>query len=531
MESGQGTPTRRQLLNAVYRIGGTAAAYSLMTTLGHAAESQFTGPPKLSGARKGASVLVLGAGLAGMVAAYELEKAGYKVRILEYQDRAGGRNWSLYGGDSYAELGGAVQKVGFAKGNYLNPGPWRIPHHHRSVLHYCKAFGVALEPFIQLNHNAYLHSVDAFGGRPQRYKALAADFEGHVAELLAGALDKKGLDAPLTAEDAALLKTALRDWGVLDADMRYVKGVRASMHRGFDRPPGGGVYGAPTPSDLLPFGDVLKSGVWDLMGFYMDQEYQTTMFQPVGGMGMIGKAFARQVGRLVTYNAKVTRITQDKIGVTVGYVDMTKGNAAATATADFCVCTIPLPVLSQIQTNLNPKLQRAIRSVPYSNSVKIGLEMRRRFWEQDDDIYGGHSFTDQEISLISYPNHGFFEDRPAVLLGAYAFGPAAFRMAGMTPEARIEAALAQGEAIHGPVYRKEFLSGVSVAWSRVPWAMGCCAEWDDEVRKAVYQDLVALDDRVVLAGEHASYLSCWMEGALLSSLDAITRLHKRALEA
>ena len=34
-----------------------------------------------------------------------------------------------------------------------------------------------------------------------------------------------------------------------------------------------------------------------------------------------------------------------------------------------------------------------------------------------------------------------------------------------------------------------------------------------------------------LAGEHASYVGCWMEGSLLSSIDAITRLHKRALEA
>ena len=88
------TPTRRQLLNAIGLIGGTSAVYAMMTTLGHAEETRFDGPPKLDGARKGASVIVLGAGLAGMLAAYELEKAGYKVRILEFQDRAGGRNWS-----------------------------------------------------------------------------------------------------------------------------------------------------------------------------------------------------------------------------------------------------------------------------------------------------------------------------------------------------------------------------------------------------------------------------------------------------
>jgi monoamine oxidase len=101
----------------------------------------------------------------------------------------------------------------------------------------------------------------------------------------------------------------------------------------------------------------------------------------------------------------------------------------------------------------------------------------------------------------------------------------------MTPDQRIEAALAQGSVLHPTSYRKEFASGASVAWSRVPWTLGCCARWSDEARKEHYQTLVGMDRRIVLAGEHASYIGCWMEGALLSSIDAITRLHKRALEA
>src|ERR1700709_2381533 len=101
--------TRRQLLTAIGMIGGTAALYQATTTMGHAAETQFKGTPDLSGARPGATVLVLGSGLASMLAAYELTKAGYKVRILEFQNRAGGRNWSLYGGATYTELGGGPQ--------------------------------------------------------------------------------------------------------------------------------------------------------------------------------------------------------------------------------------------------------------------------------------------------------------------------------------------------------------------------------------------------------------------------------------
>ena len=530
MELGARTPTRRQLLSAIAAVGGTAALYQAMTSLGHAAETQFAGPPNLAGARKGASVIVLGAGLAGMLAAHELTKAGYKVQILEYQDRAGGRNWSLRGGDTYTELGGATQKVGYAPGNYFNPGPWRIPHHHRTLLHYCKSFGVALEPFIQFNHNTWIHSSQAFGGKPVRFKAAAADFEGNVAELLAKSINQNALDQQVTPEDRERLLEALKGWGMLDKDYRYASNLRSASHRGYDRPPGGGINGAPIPSALYDLHDVLDPQVWNSMAFFMGHEMQTTMFQPVGGMDMIGKAFAKQVEGQITYNAKVSQIAQDDKGVAVTYADTVTGKVA-TAEADWCVCTIPLSVLGQIDTQVTDEMMAAIKAVPYSGQVKIGLEMKRRFWEEEDSIYGGHSFTDQEIALISYPNNNLLGDGPAVLLGAFAREMGAYRLAGMTPQQRIEVALQQGSVLHPASYRKEFANGASVAWSRAPWVLGCCARWTEEARKEHYQTLVGMDRRIVLAGEHASYVGCWMEGALLSSIDAVTRLHKRALEA
>ena len=175
MLSDMSSQSRRELLMMIGRVGGGLAMYQAMTALGHAAETQFTGPPNLTGARAGSTVLVLGAGLAGMLAAYELTRAGYKVQVLEFQDRPGGRNYSIRGGDKVVETDGTVQDCNFAPGNYLNPGPWRIPHHHRTLLHYCKALGVELEPFIQMNHNAFVHRTKAFGGKPQRYRELAVD--------------------------------------------------------------------------------------------------------------------------------------------------------------------------------------------------------------------------------------------------------------------------------------------------------------------------------------------------------------------
>ena len=156
-----------------------------------------------------------------MTAAFELRKAGYKVQVLEFNARPGGRNWTLRGGDTFTELGGAKQTCEFEKGLYINPGPWRIPYHHHGVLDYCKRFGVALEPFIQLNHNALLHSTKGFGGKPQRIREVKADFQGQVSELLAKATQQGKLDEAVTRDDKEILLVALRAWGALDANYAY----------------------------------------------------------------------------------------------------------------------------------------------------------------------------------------------------------------------------------------------------------------------------------------------------------------------
>ena len=148
--------SRRRLLAMIGMAAGSSAMYQAMTTMGLAAESTYNGPIRLEGDPRGASVLILGAGVAGLVAAFELHRIGYKVQVIEYNDRAGGRCWSLRGGDRFTELGGFEQTCDFDKDLYFNPGPWRIPYHHRGILDYCKRLGVKLEPFIQVNYNARL---------------------------------------------------------------------------------------------------------------------------------------------------------------------------------------------------------------------------------------------------------------------------------------------------------------------------------------------------------------------------------------
>jgi monoamine oxidase len=510
-------------------VAGGAALYNAMSTLGFAADSQYTGPVKLAGAPRGTKVLVLGAGWAGLVAALELRNAGYEVQVLEYNERVGGRAWSLRGGDVYTEMGGETQHCEFDPGLYLNPGPWRVPYHHRGYLAYAKRFNVTLEPFVMVNYNAYVHSSKYFGGKPRRFREIQADFHGHVAELLAKATQQQHLDEAVTREDQEKLLEALRSWGALDEKYTYKAGFDTAERRGYEVNKGGGLMPAPEPSTPIELASLLQSRLWEALNPGQIHQWQSTIFQPVGGMDVTPKAIGREVAELITFNAKVRQIRQDERGVTVSFVDARTGQDAREARADWCVCTIPLSILSQIDSNVGAPMARGISAVSYESAVKTGLQMKRRFWEEDDAIYGGISFTNLPIQQIAYPNTSFNHPGKGVLLGTFAFGDSALTLSGMSPRVRVQKAVEYGTQIH-PQYATEFENGVSVAWHRVPGAMGCAAAWTSALQAAHYRNLAEIDGRIVLAGDHISRgLTGWQEGAILSSLDAITRLHKRVL--
>src|SRR5206468_5685645 len=228
-------------------------------------------------------------------------------------------------------------------------------------------------------------------------------------------------------------------------------------------------------------------------------------------------------------DSKVTRIQQNGGGVTVTFSNAKHPEAEQQAKADWCVCTIPLSILSQIQIDVGPRMKAAIDAVPYSSSVKIGLQFKRRFWEEDEAIYGGISYTDLPIRQISYPSSGFNRSGRGVLLGAYVFeGANAYEFTSMAPADRVARAVEFGARIH-PQSDAELTYGIDVAWTRVPFTLGCAGAWSEKAREEHYDNLCQIDGRIVLAGEHGSYLPAWQEGAILSSLDAIKRLHDRVV--
>jgi monoamine oxidase len=522
--------TRRQFLEQVGRKLGTGMVLTALNAFGISTASSREAPPELRGSGKGKKIAILGAGHAGQTAAYELSKLGYDCVIIEARGFAGGRCQSARQGTILQELGGETQKCTFDAGQYINIGPWRIPYHHRSTLHYTREFGVPLEIMVNDNDAAYLYA-EKIGGplsdRPIRKAEILADMHGHTNDLIAKAASGGKLDGLMTAEDRELFLAYLVNEGHLTKDQAYL----GTPGRGYKVDPGAGIDpGAGVMSDPYNFTDLLKSKLWGSLQSVGSFDQQRTMFQPVGGMDQIAKAFQKRVGHMTRYHSEVEKVVQSESGVQVFYVD-TKSGKRSTLIADYCICAIPLSVVRGLDINFSSAFKDAIGRVSYATVGKIGLQMKRRFWELDDQIYGGHITTNfKDIFQISLPSSGWQQEK-GVILGAYLFQANAARISGMSLTDRLDVALAAGEKVFPGRYRANFESGFSWFWHRAQYNLGGWAEWSPEGRRDAYPKLLEPDGRIYLAGEHLSHLTGWQAGAFESAWQQIEKLHNRVSAA
>jgi monoamine oxidase len=172
-------------------------------------------------------------------------------------------------------------------------------------------------------------------------------------------------------------------------------------------------------------------------------------------------------------------------------------------------------VLKKIPANFDGPTTAAIASAMYGNSVKVASEYKRRFWEEDERIFGGISWTDMPIGQIIYPSHNFFS-KQGVLVN-YTLGGGGQRLAALAPDKRVESALEMNAQIH-PQAKTEFKSGVTLSWANVPFNEGAFAIWEFTPNgEASYQLLCKPQGRLYFAGEHASRVTAWMAGAIESA--------------
>ena len=514
--------TKRDILQSIGAAAGVAAVYRSMTAMGLsvAGTAQAAALDLPPGSGYGKSVVILGAGVSGMSASYELSKAGYRCTILEATGRAGGRNLTARGGDTIEEANNR-QWVDFDDGKHLyaNLGPARIPYHHRAILGYCKEFGIELEVFTNDNRAAFFQNNERFGGKPAVGRQVVTDTRGYIAELLAKAVKRDALDSELTGDDKEGLLEMLVQYGGLDPDHLY-KGSNRSGYRGEQINAG---LKAGDVNSALDFSELLRADFWQYklhFGEFLNQN--PTLFQPVGGMDAIVRAFERRVGSLIRYRSIVKEIRKTAEGVRVVYRPSGQ-DADQVIDADFAICSIPAPVLKDIPNDFAPEVQAAIESIAFVPAVKIAFQARRRFWEEDHGIYGGISWTDQDITQIWYPPYGYQHDK-GVILGAYIWDDRpgqGQRFADMTPPDRLRAAIAEGENLHAG-YGDELETGISRAWSNVPFQKGGWPEGS-----GAPEVLQRPDGAIYFAGDQVTALPGWQEGAALAAHAAVRAIHAR----
>ena len=518
------TISRRAFLAGTTRLAGST--YPAMLAMGML-KSAPAHPFKLTGSGKGKHIIILGAGLTGLCSAYELQQLGYQCTILEARDRSGGRCWSIRNGSVQQELNLPDQIASFDPGLYFNAGPSRIPHHHQLTMHYCKLLKVPIQVYNNVNESAYFFSEGKgkLSNKKVRVREVHNDIRGYMCEMMSKAIDHGSLDQSFSKEDAQKIIEYLRAEGGLDIDKLY----KASARRGFTTAPGAGKQSG-TIAEPHQLADLIHSGFMD-PDFYNVAEYtyelQMTMFQAIGGMDQIAAAFEKALKPgTIQFHSVVTDILNTTDGVSVHYTN--KDGKPGSLNADLCICSIPLPVLSNINHNFSSAASKSIDYISYINAGKIGLQFKRRFWEEDEAIYGGITHTNNEITQIFYPSYDYHQQK-GILIGYYNFNDKAKATGELGIKEREALALQKGSLIH-PQYLHEFENSFSVSWHKTRFNQGGWALYSNEERQTLYNALLEPDRHVYFAGEHMTYLNAWMAGALESARSTVTAIHARVSE-
>lgn len=538
--------SRRDFLIRVGQAGGYSAAFLTMQGLGllDASGSTPEFEPAAPGSGKGTKVVILGGGIAGLVAAYELRSLGYECTVLEARERPGGRNWTVRGGDKVTFLDGTMQSCTWDQGHYQNFGPARLPSVHKTILGYCRKLGVELQVEVNMSRSACMQNDNANGGKPAVMRQVVNDTRGHVSELLAKSINQGALDQELSKEDRDRMLSFLRVYGSLDEAGKYNGCDRAGYMKTAGAGDEVGVLSQPIDMHTL-----LDESFWQGIMFDEQFDMQATMFQPVGGMDRIPYAFAKSLGDIVKYRSPVTEIRKTSKGVTVGYKE--KG-MAKTIEADYCICAVPLPLLRSISNDFSNPYKKVIDECTYSSAYKIAWQSRR-FWEQDYNIYGGLEFVTAGCSPIWFPSAGMFSERGVLVSGYTDESTSPFGKLSM--QEKLGESRKSIERLH-PGHGKELEKPVYVSWGKIPYNEGSwirsygpgqqrspgvrLTPQTGQAKSATaartrtnpgYETLIEPDGPIIFAGDHVSHIVAWQEGAALSALRAVQQVTDRVKAA
>jgi monoamine oxidase len=442
--------------------------------------------------RRGApkKVIIIGAGLAGLSAAYELTQTGHDVTLLEARTRPGGRVHTL--------------RDPFAEGLYAEAGATRIPNHHHFTLKYVELFGLKLDPFEPTSLPSVYH---VRGKRVQVRPGQKVDWP-----------------YDLTAEERALGLRGMRQkyiWSMLgelgDAtDPRWPPAETLIKYDYLNRSDFWRSRGAsPEAIALLSLGGIDdRAETWSTLFMLRNQALNRKFeryYKIRGGNDLLPKAFAARLSEKIYYAVPVVRIEQSARGVKAVFL---RAGAYHTLTGDHLICAVPFTVQKNIEVApaFSVEKQRAIEQLPYLSASKIFLQSKERFWVEESQ--SGFATTDLPIGQVwdvTYKQPG-----TRGILQAFPISLHSRRVTGMTEQERINFALEQVEMIY-PGMREHFEGGVTKCWDEDEWARGASSYYKPGQFTSLLPHVARPEGRIHFAGEHTSvWIDGWMQGALES---------------
>ena len=444
------------------------------------------------------NVIILGAGISGLVAARELRAAGHNVTIIEASQRVGGRIRTL--------------REPFSPGQYSEAGAMRVPNSHQLVKAYANHFSLEMRPFRSFNPKAW------FCSHSHRVR---------LGDIVSGQVPH---DFPLAESER---KSSLQDlWENLIAPYRQLvsdnpeswAGIREELQsislREFMQDAGWSEAAIELYGLVAGFETLLSASAAEFLGEVL-QDLRANTMTIEGGMDRLPNAFLPELEGCINFGTRVHALDQDENGVKI-HVENIGGRSIIEG--DLAICTLPFSILRHIEIlcEFSWGKRKAIRNLHYEDAARVFFETTERFWEADE-IHGGASVTDLAIRNIYYPERKPHGQR-SVLMASYCHGQDAMRWGALSPDERLIQARENVAIIH-PNCEKYLASGHSLVWSQDPFSAGAYAFFQPHQERELHAAIISPEGRFYFAGEHASIQHRWIEGAMESALRAALAVH------
>ncbi|WP_018924615.1 flavin monoamine oxidase family protein [Salsuginibacillus kocurii] len=450
-------------------------------------------------------VLILGAGMAGLMAGKLLKEAGHEVTIIEGNTRVGGRVHTL--------------REPFTGDRYVDVGAMRIPTNHLLTLTLIRQMGVETRPFINAMDNNIMKIYNQMTTRGEYDEnpdifpfPVAPHEEGKTAKELLESVVNPFLERYLQSSEEER-KQMIRDFD------------EYSLYRFLtENPIGPSLSPGALHKVQVVFGFDGTTGLSFLDFFFnlINQIfiYEGDFVEITGGNDHLPKSFLPLLEEDIYLDQRVERIVQRPDGVEVETRSPITGEFSQFS-GDVVITTIPFSIFQFVEMepyeSVSYEKRKAIQTLHYVPAFKMMLEFSRPFWV-DDGIMGGSSVLDTPPVYMFYPSHLDNQESPAVIQATYTWGDHARYWEALSEEEQIRAALKVAASLHGDHIWDEYIGGAGYSWDANPFAGGCFAMYIPG-QAATYPSIIqAPEGRIHFAGEHTSMFHAWIEGAVDSGI-------------